>query len=138
MLIFKGLDDIPWKDYGMEDAPNYIRDLVSKVRNIRDIAYDQLLDNYVYENLRFSHHLITYMMRIIQANNQNADIALFLGFFHNIYKTVKPMIGILDNDLPYIIVNQIEEGMNEYKKLINHVDKEVSQAAQMLVEAIRE
>ncbi|MCA9895987.1 MAG: hypothetical protein KC615_23540 [Anaerolineae bacterium] len=143
MDIFDGIDDIPWKKHGMEDAPYYIRDLISEDEKKRDIAYDQLLDNYVYENFAFSYHLVWYMIKIMQSGNLSADIALYLGFFHNLYRTAEPKrkFSKVDRRVAQIsseLVDLIASNIGGYNELANHVDEEICEAARLLVVTIEE
>ncbi|QPC84547.1 hypothetical protein G4Y79_09275 [Phototrophicus methaneseepsis] len=139
--MFDDIEKVPWERYaGMPDAPKYIRNLISEDPKKRDIAYDQLISNYVYENLLFSHHLITYMIRIIEQENTIADVALILQFLIYMHQVAPGWMGKYPPDpaMPSIILEQIESSLSIYERYLDSTDDETKEVAQELVQEIKD
>ncbi len=136
--MFEGLDDIDWESMGVPDASQWIRELVSDNQQVRDDAFDNLLDQYIYERPRYASHVIPFMIRIVADENTPIDITpLLLTYLMNTQYNVQCKIKRGAVHEKWLACKEMIDGaINIYKSLVQHPDFEIRDSAIKILHVI--
>lgn len=82
--MFDDLDQIDWAGLHAEQAPQWIKGLVSENQSIRNQSFDEMRDSYIYERPDLACFVIPYILRILEHQEVNSDTELLIVFLKNI------------------------------------------------------